>query len=75
MTRVIALALAALLAGCAPSLIASSPGTVIVDHYDDFSTQATINLATAECRKYGGTAVLRSTAVGWAYRHVFECRA
>ena len=73
MIRTTALGLAALLAGCAPSLVASSPGTVVVDQY--LGTQATLDLATAECAKYGRTAVLRGTEPGGlGARRVFECR-
>lgn len=82
MRKVMMLALVA--AGCAPvgaQLVATSPGTVIVDRpWGATTEQQVLDMATAACRSQGArVAVLLNTRSVHSFtqdadRHTFECR-
>lgn len=65
-----------LVAGCAPSVVAVSPGTVIVERWTDGRVQESVTLADAACRSQGaGPAVMRRRdLVGSRWQDVYECR-
>ena len=45
------------LSGCAPGIIASGPGSVIVGNATSFNMQEAMDIAQRECRKHGKNAV------------------